>query len=367
MRDIVPFLAAELDAEPHFRSYTYRDLDDDPICGWLYTFHLSKNETEEDLRRLAPRMRREDVLYVNSAQPPQFMALINWVRSAGNRYPNVVIEFGTDPGIEMDARGDLKILSVQDMRNVLWRFAARHMPSDGIPRFHMVTFDPNVSRLYARLLEQQVDVLPLPQVAQSQPINRVGKRPVTIAVLGHQRSNKGYQLVPTVIRILLEKEPNSRFLIHNAEPERWRATQQELRAFSSNNPRLVLDERVAGREIWHELLSRADLILCPYDPVCFAARYSAVAAEAIANGIPLVVPASTTLSRLLFDHGEPGTTFAVQTPSVIADAVQQALAQFDLLADRAYRSALQWGNSMGAANMVGKMLELVNPSVPKKS
>src|SRR5690349_12784121 len=77
---ISPELQAELHATPLFSFYTYAIKGNDPVSGWLSTFLQGVATTTSDLARL-PEVTSEDVVYMNSAQPVQFMSLISWLNS----------------------------------------------------------------------------------------------------------------------------------------------------------------------------------------------------------------------------------------------------------------------------------------------
>jgi hypothetical protein len=87
-----------------------------------------------------------------------------------------------------------------------------------------------------------------------------------------------------------------------------------------------------------------------------------VATEALANAIPLVVPARTSLSRLLDRYGGPGTAFEAYTPTSIVAATRQAIADFDTIAARAEAAAGQWNATMGVENMVSALLAHGQPA-----
>ncbi len=76
---IIPDLKAEPGAPPLFRAYMYWQSDGDPVAGWLNCFDSSMRATVDDLKRLSG-VSADDVVYLNSTRPPQFLALITWVR-----------------------------------------------------------------------------------------------------------------------------------------------------------------------------------------------------------------------------------------------------------------------------------------------
>jgi hypothetical protein len=364
---VEPALRAELGAVPLFRWYTYEVGDRDPICGWLNSYLVGGRATGEDLGRI-PDIGPGDVVYLNSGQAIQLFGLAQWLTSLRpEARPRVVFEFGVDPGMDVQLSPGNMNLTVrdprQDSRSVLYRHAAGQLPQAAESRVHLVTFEPNASIAYQALLGKPVAVLPVPRVAVTALDSRVGRRPITVSVLGHQRGEKGYQHMPEVARRVLAAHRDVRLLVHNGAPGVMQQTQQEMRALAAGDSRLVLDERLADDRIWAELLAASDLIVCPYNPGRFAISYSAVAAEAIANSIPLVVPAHTSLDRLMREFGSGGTTFEKDDPPTIADATLRAIDRFDEIAALAAAGARRWDQVHGPRKLVDALLALTDKTV----
>jgi hypothetical protein len=152
-------------------------------------------------------------------------------------------------------------------------------------------------------------------------------------------------------------------LCHNGNPDAMRETQEDLHAIAAKDLRLIMDERLAGGAIWQGVLDACDLIILPYASPRFAISYSAVAVEAIANAIPLVVPSGTSMARLVQEFGGAGTTFDRAEPSSIIDATQRALDRFDQLAAGAYAGSELWEQIHGPANFLDALLALA-PKAP---
>jgi glycosyltransferase involved in cell wall biosynthesis len=360
-------LREELGAVPFFRALTAWLSDGDPICGWLNAFHIVAEITREDLARIHD-IGPGDVMYFSSALPAQLFALAQWMGALPReRLPLVVTEFGIDPGADLQQSPQGPVYAVRDprcdARAILYRSAAARIPGPVAPWLHMITFDPASSAAFCAVLGKHVGVLPTPHVATSARRPRSGKRPVTVAVLGNQRPEKGYQFMPEVARSLLQSNPDLRILCHNANPSMMRETQEDLHEIAGKEPRLVMDERLAGGEAWQQVLDACDIILLPYASPRFAFSYSAIAVEAIANAIPLVVPAHTTMARLVQEFGGAGTAFDRAEAPAIADAVQRALDRFDVLAAMACSGADLWEHVHGPSNMLDAMLALA-PQAP---
>ena len=174
-----------------------------------------------------------------------------------------------------------------------------------------------------------------------------------MAVLGHQRPDKGFQLMAEIAAALLATRSDIRVLAHNGDPAFMPEAQECMRQLARADSRVTLDETIAGPEHWARLLDQSDLVLCPYHPRIFAARYSAVAYESVANGIPLVVPARTSLAALLREFGEPGTTFDAFTAGSVVEAAHRALDEFDRYAERAWAASEQWSRTRGPQKLRG--------------
>jgi hypothetical protein len=359
---IEPALRAELGAQPLFRASTYYVDDGDPISGWLGAFSSTSNATLQDFRQLDAHVRAGDVIYVNSGQAAQFMALAAWM--AGNPQPfHAVMEFGVDPGLDLVQGPNGTQAQTRDPREdpraVLYRYAANSLAANVAPRLHLTTFESTSSQTYQLLLRQPVATLPNPRGRVTPPRLRGGGGPVTVAFLGHQRGEKGYQLVPEILAQLERRFPhgNVQYFLHNGEPWQLAEVQEVLRQFAARCPRCVLDERRADGALWAQLLDRSDLIVCPYMPPRFIFAYSALACDAIANGIPFIGPAGTTLEKLSREFGT-GAAFAQWTADSIVAAIENVVLRFDDYAARAMAAAEIWPQQHGAGHCVEAILRL---------
>jgi hypothetical protein len=366
-KDVDPALQTELGVIPHFRAYMYKDKDDDPFCSWLTGFDRFARITCEDLFKL-PAMEPADVVFTTSARPVQLSALIEWRRAVPpDRRPTVVVEsVGTGlavrrgpDGLQVSARSP-----ELDSRSTLFRYVASRLPREAGARFHFVTFGVIASALFKHLLEFPVRTLPLPFRSVAPLRNRAGARPVVVAILGHHRLDKGYGHLPEIVTELLRVRPDIRLLVQNVAPIGPPETAQALRDIAARDDRLILEETPAGRTRWPELLEMSDLILCPHRPEFYIVGYSAVLAEALANGIPVVVPADTPLEILLAECGGPGTAFERFEVDSITAATGRVLDDFDRFATLAHAAALRWPETRGPARMVNELLSLIAGEEP---
>jgi hypothetical protein len=371
-------LRTELAAIPHFRSYTYWEKDFDPICGWLSDFQTAVAVFREDLSHL-PEPACGDLIYLSAVSPAQLLAVTDWYDSMRtDRRPAVVLELITsDLELALGEQG-LEV-TIPDPRKksrpTLFRFAAKRLRGHDRSRFHLVTYTRTYADLFGMLLETDVQTVPFPYRAVTQLRNRAAAHPITVSVLGHQRLEKGYAALPEILSLLLRSrwQPDVRILVQavsirdpsdaqsdSGSPE----TDAALCALAASDDRLSVDQRSAGKRRWPELLRRSDLVLCANGSPDSLAAVSAVAAEAMANGIPIVAPDKTEIAKLLAECGGGGTFFNGFEPGTIVRATRHALDNFNHYATLAYQGALLWREAHGPTRLVEALLKMVDePSV----
>jgi len=356
----IPSLQAKSGATVHFGAYTYAPYS--AWRDWLTGFGTFTRITCEDLFRL-PALEAEDIVFATSAQPVQLSALIKWRRILPpDRRPTLVVESSITGLVARRGSDRLHISMpdpVIDPIAALFRYVARQLPRESGARFHFTTFSPTSTELFNALLQYPVRTLPLPYRAVAPLRNRAGTAPPVVAVLGHQRLAKGYDRLPEIVQELLRLRPNIRLLVQNVVPSDSPQTEQALRDIAASSDRVVLVERPLGRTGWPQLLEMSDIILCPYRPEYYLG-FSAVLAEALANGIPVVVPAGTPMEALLVEYGGPGTAFDRFEPASIAAATGRALDQFDHFAALAHAAGLRWPETRGPARMVEELMSLIS-------
>ena len=355
-------LTQSLGVQPFFRWYTYLRTyrNQDPIAGWLRDFDVGTRITIEDLRRIAP-VSADDIVYVSAVYPEQFMAVLHWLSSVPkDARPSTFVEFGTEPGVVVvSTTGNNWQFEVMDPRReprgTLYRYVGSVMQAEDFPTVCLFTFDRSVSGIYQALTGWPVATLPLPISAKLPLRSRSGKRPIRAALLGHQRMDKGFQFVPDVLRTLLDV-PDLEFLVHNSMPEEMIDTQRAVREIVQRNPRVIADERAVFGADWAQLVGKADLAICPYDPVRYGSRYSGIVAECVANGIPCVVPANSAPAAMCRDFGGMATEISEWSTAGIVAGIRTALANFDSLASRAAGAAALWQQVHGAPRLVDRLL-----------
>lgn len=135
--------------------------------------------------------------------------------------------------------------------------------------------------------------------------------PVRIAFFGNVREEKGFALLPDLVEALWKEyvlSGKAQFLIQGSlsspkEEKRSHAALRRLRKMDPKYVKLVGVDGPLSTEEYYQLVSQSDLLLCPYNPLAYRRRSSGTFTEAVAAGIPTVVPKETWLER----QQPPGT------------------------------------------------------------
>jgi hypothetical protein len=362
-------LKDELNILPLLSSYLYYLKDGDPLAGWLNAFGEVSRTTRHDLARI-PNLSADDIVYVAAAYPGQLMGVIRWLGDRGPpERPFVLIDLLGHPGMEIRPNaggGYVCVPRREDPRAMLYRYAANHIGKLDLKRLVISYADQLGAEMFSDVLGVQVLKLPLPFDAVTSQRNRAGKRPIVLALLGSQRNEeKGYHHVPEILRGLFISHPELRAHVHNSYPDNFPAATMAMRALANTEPRLTCDERSVDSTGWAQLLDAADLMLCPYDPEPYQFMNSGIQAEAIANAIPSVVPAGTSLSRALQEFGGGGTVFVGFEPLSILEATRRALDDFDQYSQKALTASEKWRDVHGAAKLVEAIIGLWRQNRPR--
>ena len=350
-RDLEPGLAEELAATPFFRHASY-----DIIVAHAFwkalrpvDYRMARGSFLCDLRSVW-RRGPYDLVFINSVMPAQLAAVALWLNSfLGGAAPQIAVEFGAPAGH-----------GIHDyyMGGWFYRQAVSVLDQRRSGNLFLFTFDAAASADYAKLLGRPVETMPAVHIGKEEPRLRVHgpDNRITVAFLGHQRNEKGYHLVPAIIRRLRSRGVPATVLVHNGDPDEAMVS-RELSAMAAADPHLVFEQKTADAVYWHELLDRSDLIVLPYEPTRYRASYSAVAVEAAGEGIPMVVPAGTTMETLVNTYQSGGTVFAGWEANPVAGAIEAAAASFQDIARRALVGASEWRHANGAGRFVDCLLE----------
>jgi glycosyltransferase involved in cell wall biosynthesis len=353
-RAIEPELANELGARPHFSFHPNASPSTDPLCGWLISFDTVARTTCDELTRI-DGVRHGDLVIYDCARPAQIAALVWWVQKTfePEMAPSVLITLGWPPGLVAESVESLDAARwrLHDPTAALYRYAVSQIANNFQGSFHFGCPDSTMAAAYSALLDRKVAALPNPHRATTSRRPRAGSRPVCLSFLGEQRPNKGYLMLPAIAERLLASDADLRLVVQNSWELMSDQTAQ-LQRLSCASGRIRVQVGSVDQAGWNALLEEADLIVLPYDQATYSSVTSGIAAEAIANGIPQVVPQGTCMARLVRDYCDAGVVFETSAVEPVVAAVLAAVADFDALASRAARAAERWAAENSAERLV---------------
>ncbi len=213
------------------------------------------------------------------------------------------------------------------------------------PRLRVYTDTQELREEYEHFAGLRFDVLPIPfrtnliQTAKRQPDDAL-----CIAFFGDVRDEKGFYYLPAVVEDLFAAYPGKvRFVVqaslkHPEWNQKSATALARLKDYPPEYVRLVGTDGPLSPDDYFRLVSEADLLLCPYSPAAYKRRSSGTLTEAIAAGIPTVVPAKTWLAGQ--QPAGSGETF-FDEPSLVT-AVRKIVGAYESYARHARRARDQW-------------------------
>jgi hypothetical protein len=227
---------------------------------------------------------------------------------------------------------------------VLFDHSRRVPPS---PKVHIYTDTKELAQEYEHFSGHDFGVLPIPFRSHLiRPECRPEKATWCIAYFGDVRDEKGFYYLPAVVEDLTADHGAAckvRFLVQASlsHPE-WNpksaAALEKLRAYPADQVRLVGLDGPLPPDEYFQLVSEADLLLCPYSPFAYKRRSSGTLTEGIAAGIPTVVPANTWLAgQQPLGTGEQ----FCDEPTLLA-AVRKILGAYARYSEHARRAKDEW-------------------------
>ena len=190
------------------------------------------------------------------------------------------------------------------------RFYFERIKEKGLSnRIRLFTDTKELAEDYSKFSGLPFDVLPIPFrqdfLKNHEVIPPISHEKLRIVYIGDPREEKGFHWLPFLIdflaldylktnKVVLEIQAsvhpvNSELKCINAleilksYPKEW------IKFHGSNGP--------LNPESYYQLLSAAHVIICPYDKLTYHSRSSGTLTEAIAAGVPTIVPADTWLSN----------------------------------------------------------------------
>jgi glycosyltransferase involved in cell wall biosynthesis len=172
-------------------------------------------------------------------------------------------------------------------------------------RCKLYTDSKELSAEYERLSGVEFGVLPIPFRAHYLGSRSQSDQRLCIGYFGDVRQEKGFHWLPSLIEAVVQDQmppERTRFLIqaslvHPEYEPLCKAALERLKRYSEELVCLVGQKGPLSAEEYYRVVKETDLLVCPYDSAAYRNRTSGTLAEAIAAGIPTVVPHGSWLAR----------------------------------------------------------------------
>ncbi|MCR9135638.1 MAG: hypothetical protein NXI27_06580 [Alphaproteobacteria bacterium] len=212
----------------------------------------------------------------------------------------------------------------------------------------------------------KIGVLPIPSGFSKVP-NRPPKTngPITFAYLGGARGDKGFHLLPGLVEALKDeflKTGRARFLIQatygiSREEGLMAHAHNRLRSFPTKWVSLI--ETPPDAAAFRNALLTADVLLLPYYREIYRRRSSGLMVQAMAAGIPTVVPSGTWLAATAPNE----TSKKFDSAPTLIEAVYEVFEDFQSLATEAHNFSIEGhfaSSSAYSSNIISLLLNNSN-------
>jgi hypothetical protein len=302
----------------------------------------------------ASQARRPDLVVFPWAGASVMNGAAEWLADlAPEARPALVFNIlGPEPGWVVDRQ----TLTAHGEFN-LFRFAARRLAALAAPgRLLFTATDPRLSLLIAEIGQVDCRPAPLPQFygGEAAAAARPAAAGPVIGLLGTARAEQGGDLTADIADAVCAADPGARFLLQAPDKAAGLERAEQLRARGGH----IRAEVVVGplpRDAYLRQLLDCDLMLLPYSASGYAMRASGVFADALAMGVPVVVPAHTWMADRLGEGWGAGEVSAASDAADIQAAIHRALAHLPALKARAAERQSAWR----AAQSVSAYLDLL--------
>ncbi len=212
-------------------------------------------------------------------------------------------------------------------------------------RFRLFTDSQMLADEYSNYTDLPVDVVGIPHATQPHsnnfPISSKVKDELVFTYLGDARVNKGFHLLPYLVKELQKKHGvKIRFELQanqrNGNEWQINLAKQQLRETGA-----TLIEKDLPTSDYYSLLHRADVILLPYTLDYYHSQSSGIFGEAISEGKPVIVPRGTWMAQQLREF-PAGLAFYPQDRQSLLDCSLAVIDRYCDFKELSLESAPKW-------------------------
>ncbi|MFI4933376.1 MAG: glycosyltransferase [Caulobacterales bacterium] len=216
-----------------------------------------------------------------------------------------------------------------------WARAARRV-AQGTNQIIVAAYDEPLRQLY-RSFSPDLDIGVMPCPFDGAANDRQPSTLRRIGFFGHQRGERGLDLMPELVAALLGR--NYEVVVHDSGGALTR---------KESLPGL---EMLAFVDDFAAEIARCDLVIWPSRWESYAGATSGVVSECIATGVPVILPSGCLPADLAVRFG-CGTFFHEFSCEAILEAVDEAAARFPTLVAQARAAVTAWRAKNGTERLV---------------
>lgn len=288
-----------------------------------------------------------DVLLINSLRHWSLQAVAEWLEERSTtQAPYVILVLHYTPFPHAGIRDPAE----EGYRQAFKRIAN----SQTGQRILLCTDSEKLADEYRSLCDVAIHVVPIPHSPLPRRQRDRGSRSVVLGFAGEARSSKGFHLLPGVARRL--KAATSADALSFAF-QSYGARAEALAGFSPSDQIRLFPEPLSEEE-YEAFMASIDLMLIPYMDHSYRAQTSGVFSEAMALGVPTIVPENTWMAEQLAVSGA-GLTFRGGDEEDLARACMQAIDFYPALRARASKAVTAWRAYHNGANFVETIIALI--------
>ncbi|HVC94400.1 MAG TPA: glycosyltransferase [Pirellulales bacterium] len=188
------------------------------------------------------------------------------------------------------------------------------------------------------------------------------KKPLRIVFLGDARAEKGFQHLPRLLDQVwddLVVPGRAQFVLQACPPRRTEPQVEPVLAELARRPRpqvTLLHGPLTSAE-YQRQLTQADVVLVPYEPRAYVARSSGILAEALAAGIPAIVPDGTWMAEQIAapNGGQAGAIF--RRPDEIGLALREVIKDYPRFRQSALALSRRWADHHSPIRLVRQLAQ----------
>ncbi|HEX4504106.1 MAG TPA: glycosyltransferase [Alphaproteobacteria bacterium] len=353
-------ILAETGAAPLFRDVPDALFRVDPTINHLADFIMAGERFAADCAGLsAAGVDRGDIVFVPHARIRHLHGLARWLGTLPpDGRPIVALRFDDPDESWIDAASPGRFTD----GHAFTRFAITELlmlvPAHRLLLFATTTV---LARIVATLTRRPCARIPLAkfyprmdEMAAMRTPSRDGRPHICVA--GEFREEKGAKLMPDIVTRFARRFPHTTLSLQVNRESQAQAVRQ------------ILDERGAAVELnvqigecsRHDHYARmlaADIVLMPYLQSRYIARASGIFAEAVACGLPVVVPRLTWMAEQLALGRAAGTSFAAFTAESVVDALIAATETLADLTVQARTRQAAWHAQENVSEAIGLLMK----------